>query len=282
MSDRSALDAPRTPTSRRSGAWQRRLDPDRRYGLRLSLFALAFLLVFIPFGFLLKAVLDKSLMVRIDTAAARHLHDWVRNSDAGVTALKTLTLLGKPIWLATVTALAVLYCWHRKHLRLALFLVVTSVGGGLLDTAVKVAVDRPRPALEFPIATAFGKSFPSGHAMSSVVVYGSLLLVFFPVMTGAWRRRALTGVVALVLVIGFTRLALGVHYISDVLGGYVLGMAWLAASTAAFSIWRVERGRRPVEPIEGLEPEAAPDLRPHHAACRAPAPAEELAAQSSR
>ena len=60
--------------------------------------------------------------------------------------------------------------------------------------------------------------------------------------------------------------ALGVHYISDVLGGYVLGLAWLAASTAAFSIWRVERGRRPVEPIEGLEPEAATDLRPNHAA----------------
>ena len=98
------------------------------------------------------------------------------------------------------------------------------------------------------------------------MVYGSLLLVFFPVMSRIWRRRALIGVVALVLAIGFTRLALGVHYISDVLGGYVLGLAWLAASTAAFSIWRVERGWRPVEPIEGLDPEAATDLRPHHAA----------------
>jgi undecaprenyl-diphosphatase len=129
-----------------------------------------------------------------------------------------------------------------------------------------VAVDRPRPSLVAPIATAHGKSFPSGHAMSSVVVYGSLLLVFFPVLTRAWRRRCLVGVVVLMLVIGFSRLALGVHYISDVVGGYVLGLAWLAASTAAFSIWRVERGRRPVEPMEGLEPEAAQDLSPDHAA----------------
>jgi undecaprenyl-diphosphatase len=130
---------------------------------------------------------------------------------------------------------------------------------------VKLAVNRPRPSLEFPIATAFGKSFPSGHAMSSVVVYGSLLLVFLPVMNKVWRRRMFAGFVVLMLVIGFTRLALGVHYLTDVLGGYVLGLAWLAASTAAFSIWRVERGQAPVEPAEGLEPEAADDLRPHHA-----------------
>lgn len=245
---------------------QRRLDPEQRYGLRLTLFAVAFLLVSIPFGLLLKAVLDEGLMVRIDTAAARHLHDWVRESDVGVGLLKILTLLGKPIWLAVITTPAVLYCCYRKHFRLALFLVVTTIGGGLLDTVVKLAVDRPRPSLEQPIATAFGKSFPSGHAMSSVVVYGSLLLVFFPVVNRAWRRRALVGVVVLMLVIGFTRLALGVHYLTDVLGGYVLGVAWLAASTAAFSIWRVERGQRPVEAIEGLEPEAAQDLRPHQAA----------------
>jgi undecaprenyl-diphosphatase len=68
------------------------------------------------------------------------------------------------------------------------------------------------------------------------------------------------GAVVLVLAIGFSRLALGVHYISDVVGGYVLGLAWLAASTAAFSTWRVERGKPPVDVGEGLEPEAAEDL----------------------
>ena len=260
--------AERSPGLRASlpAAVRRRFDPDQLYGLRLTLFAIAFLLVFIPFGFLLREVLGKGPLVRFDTAAARHLHEWVRDSPVAVWALKAVTLLGKPIWLFVVTAPAVLYCWHRKHFRLALFLVVTTLGGGLLDTAVKVAVDRPRPSLVAPIATAYGKSFPSGHAMSSVVVYGSLLLVFFPVLSRPWRRRCVAGVVVLVLVIGFSRLALGVHYISDVLGGYVLGLAWLAASTAAFSIWRVERGRRPVEPMEGLEPEAARDLSPDHAA----------------
>ena len=59
----------------------------------------------------------------------------------------------------------------------------------------------------------------------------------------------------MVVAVGFTRLALGVHYLSDVVGGIVLGLAWLAVSTATFSIWRVERGRPPVHPTEGLEPE---------------------------
>jgi undecaprenyl-diphosphatase len=60
------------------------------------------------------------------------------------------------------------------------------------------------------------------------------------------------------MAIGFSRLTLGVHYVSDVLGGYVLGAAWLLASVAAFEIWREDRGRRPTKPLEeGVEPEEA-------------------------
>lgn len=96
--------------------------------------------------------------------------------------------------------------------------------------------------------------------MSSTFVYGSLLLTFLPVIGRRYRPVVVGGAMLLVLAIGFSRLALGVHYITDVVGGVVLGLAWLAASTAAFSIWRVERGRPPVDVSEGLEPEAAEDL----------------------
>ncbi len=235
---------------------RRRLDPDGRYGLRVTLFGLAFLLVAIPFGLLLDQVKRNGPLLRVDTSAARHLHEWVRQSDDLVRQLKILTFFGSPVWFYVIVIPAIVWVWRRGHVRLAVFLVVTTLGGGLLDTIVKEAVGRARPSLVDPVATAHGKSFPSGHAMSSTVVYGSLLMVFLPVIGRRYRPVVIGGAVLLVSAIGFTRLALGVHYISDVLGGFVLGLAWLAASAAAFSTWRVERGRPPVEISEGLEPEA--------------------------
>jgi len=245
------------PAGGASSMWTRRLDPEERYGLRLTLFALAFLVVAIPFGLLLEQVVANGWLVGVDTSAARHLHDWVRRSPGAVRALKTISLLGEPALFYVIVTIAAVWVWRHHGTRLALFLVVTTALGGLLDTAVKVAVDRSRPSLVAPVATAMGKSFPSGHAMGSTVVYGALLLVFLPLIPRRRRVAAITAAVVVVLAIGFSRLALGVHYISDVLGGYVLGLAWLTASAAAFSTWRVERGRSRVEPSEGLEPEFA-------------------------
>ena len=239
--------------------WRGRFDPEERYGLRLTLFALALLLVAVPFGWLLDQVVGNGWLVGVDTSAARDLHAWVRRSPGAVQGLKLLTLLGSPVLFYVVVAAASLLMWRQHRPRLAVFLVVTAAGGGLLELAVKAAVSRDRPSLVDPLATASGNSFPSGHAMASTVVYGALLLVFLPLIGRHRRVAAVATAGVLVLVIGFSRLALGVHYISDVVGGYVLGGAWLIASTAAFSIWQVERGRPPVEPLEGLEPDASGD-----------------------
>ena len=233
-----------------------RLDPGQRYGLRLTLLVLAVLLVAIPFGILLREVTQHGPMTRLDTAAARNLHEHVRGSPALVNFLQAVSFLGSPVWFYIVTSLAAVWMWRQGHTRLALFLIITGILGGLIDSIVKILVDRPRPSLEQPVATAHGKSFPSGHSMSSVVGYGALLLVFLPVIAKRWRVPVMSAAALLVVAIGFSRLALGVHYISDVLGGFALGLAWLAASTAAFSIWRVERGKPKVEPAEGLAPEA--------------------------
>jgi len=241
-------------------AVDRRLDPEGRYGLRVTLYGVAFLLVAIPFGLLLEQIKYHGALVRIDTSAARHLHNWVRHSPGTVKALKVLTFFGTPVWFYVLVIPAAVYVWRRGRVRLAVYLLVTTFGGGLLDTVVKEVVSRDRPSLVDPVATAHGKSFPSGHAMSSTIVYGALLLVFFPVIARRVRPYLVAGACVLVAAICFSRLALGVHFITDVVGGVVLGLAWLAASTAAFSIWRVERGRPPVEVTEGVEPEAAADL----------------------
>jgi undecaprenyl-diphosphatase len=238
-----------------------RLDPSGRYGLRVTLIGIAIVLVAVPFSFLLLQVLSQGPVTRIDHGAAQRLYRAAAGHPALIDALKIISLLGKPLWLGIAIAIGAAYAaWHGR-VRLALYLAVTAIGGGLVDSAVKVLVNRPRPAIEDPLVHAFGKGFPSGHAMSSTVTYGALLLVFLPILSRRARIAAFAATIVLLLLIGLSRLLLGVHFISDVIAGYVLGLAWLIGSTAAFSIWRTEEGKEPVHPAEGLEPEAADDLR---------------------
>lgn len=248
--------APSVPT------WLRaRLNPAERYGLRVTLFAIAIVLVTVPFATLVFQVLARGPLTEFDGSVANRLNGWVHNSAFAVRVLGLVSDVGKPITLFVVVAGAVGYLLSRRRIRLTLYLVVTSLVGGLIDSAVKILVNRPRPVVDHPIATALGKSFPSGHAMSSTVTYGALALVFLPVLPRRWRPPALGAVVVVVLSISTSRLFLGVHFLSDVVGGILLGLAWLSASTAAFSIWRTEEGKKPVEVTQGLEPEAAPALR---------------------
>ena len=240
---------------------QKRLDPAGRYGLRLTLFAIAVALVAIPFGFLLDQVVRRGELISLDTAAARNLHHLIAGHPLVIWVLKVVTFLGTPVWFYFIVAVASVFLWRRGRNRLVAYLITTSLVGGAIDSVVKILVDRPRPSLEEPIITAHGKSFPSGHAMSSTVVYGALLLTFLPAIPKRRRIIMLGAYLVLIMSIGFSRLALGVHYLTDVLGGYALGAAWLIASTAAFSIWRQERGREPVDIKAGVEPEARRDLK---------------------
>ncbi len=231
---------------------------DARYERRSVLLALAVLLVGIPFGLLVHQVVEDGPLTSLDERSARWLHDRLADHDVVVSLMRVVTWLGSAACLVVVMGVAVLWLLRRGHRRLAVFLVVVGLGGGAVSSLVKVAVGRPRPLLDEPLATAFGKSFPSGHSMSSLVCFGALVVVFLPFVAPRRRRVAVAGAGVLVLAIGFSRLVLGVHYLSDVLGGYVLGAAWLAGSVALFETWREERGRRPTAPLaEGIEPEVA-------------------------
>lgn len=223
---------------------RRRLDPDARYGLRLTLFGVALVLVAIPFGLLLHQVVTDGPVTEIDTALADELSAAAQDSDTVASALTAVSFLGKPVWLAVVIALPAAWFLFVGARRIAVYLIATSAGGGIVDSVVKIAVGRPRPEIDEPLIEAFGKSFPSGHSMSSTVVYGSLLLVFLPLLSRRGRVVAVAATAFLVLGIGASRLGLGVHFTSDVLGGYVLGVAWLLGATAAFGIWRVEARRK--------------------------------------
>jgi undecaprenyl-diphosphatase len=105
---------------------------------------------------------------------------------------------------------------------------VALVGAQLLGWALKATFERPRPSFDDPVATASWFSFPSGHAMSSIALYGALAYVFAD-RFGSVRSRfaGLGGLALLLAAIGFSRLYLGVHYLTDVLAGYSAGLAWL-------------------------------------------------------
>ncbi|MBW3594865.1 MAG: phosphatase PAP2 family protein [Actinobacteria bacterium] len=236
---------------------QRRLDPTQRYGLRLTLFGLAAVLVAVPFSFLLLQVLGTGPVTEVDRDVAQAVYDVTHDSQILIAISRVLSFLGVPPWFYLTIGASALWFYKRGFWRVSLFLVATPLIGGTISSAVKILVDRPRPFFDEPIAEALGKSFPSGHAMSATVGYGTMLLAFLPFIPRRWRTRAIVGYVVLVLLIAASRLGLGVHYLSDVIGGIILGAAWLAVSVAIFRVWRIEQRKPTVDLVEGAEPEVA-------------------------
>ena len=228
---------------------------DARFGARTLLLALALALVAVPFALLLFLVEDRwRPLLGADGGARDDLHRYSLTHPGFVTAMKSLSNSGSALAWGVLFLLVVAWLVWRRLPRLAVFVAVTVAGSSLLNTAIKTVVHRTRPAVLDPVVHERGLSFPSGHSQAAVVGYGVLLLVFMPVLSGVWRRVAVAIAVLMVLAIGFSRVALAAHYVSDVLAGYLLGAAWITAMTALFSVWRIERGRPPVQPTRGLEP----------------------------
>jgi len=217
-------------------------EPAARFGARALLAAVALVLVAVPFGLLLFLVQDQwPPLLEVDGDARDSLHRFAVANTGFVTAMRTLSRLGSAVvYFPLFAAVAGWLLWRRRP-RLAVFVVVTTAGSAALNALVKVAVDRSRPVLPDPVAHASGMSFPSGHAQSAMVAASVLVLLALPHLRGAWWAAAPALAVAWVLAIGFSRVALGVHFVSDVLAGYVLGAAWVAAMTAAFRAWQRER-----------------------------------------
>jgi undecaprenyl-diphosphatase len=228
-----------------------------RFGIRAALAGLALVLVALPFGLLLLLVRGRwDPLLDIDQGASTGLHAFALRHDAFVTVLKVLSTIGSAaVYVPLFTALTI-WLFVRGRRRLAAFVAVTEAGSPILNALAKGAVDRARPLLPDPVAHAAGHSFPSGHAQGATVAVAVLLLVFLPDLHGRARTAAIVAAPTWVIAVCFSRVGLGVHYVSDVVAGVILGLAWVAATTALFSAWRQETGAPSVEPAQGLEPEA--------------------------
>jgi undecaprenyl-diphosphatase len=233
---------------------------DGGLGARLTVASVTVALVMIPFMLLL--VLAKLPLNPLDARVARELHQYaLANPDMTRLLIVWTDGFGPFTWRVVVIAAAV-WLWVRGARRVAVWAATTIIVGGLLGLALKIIVSRARPSLPDPVALAPGEAFPSGHALHVTLGTGVLVLLVLPRLP-AWGRL-LTWAIAwfLVVSVAYTRVALGVHWVSDVVAGVMLGVAVLAGTVAAFETWRREQGRRPLTPpVEGVEPEAVKATR---------------------
>lgn len=153
--------------------------------------------------------------------------------------MRTVTALGNPVTLAII-ALGLLFTGANPRVGFKRVMVI--VGSGLLTEILKTLIARPRPGIA-PLIIEPGYSFPSGHALGSLVVYGLVAWLVCQKLPPS-KARWLVGLLAVFLIgaIGLSRVYLGVHYPSDILGGYLAGGVWLITT---FPWWTPVNNGRP-------------------------------------
>lgn len=225
-------------SSAASAADRRRMrDHPHVVGARLGavvagLFATAFVLLTVL------VVSEWSPLERLDRGVADRLHEVARGNAGLVDALRFGAVALDP-WVFRAGVLAVaLWLWRRGARRPAVWAVVTAVVGGVLVVVLKLVVARPRPVFADPVATSGGYSFPSGHATGSMLCVAVIVLVLWPVLGRRGRAVAYAVGAALVLLTGYDRIGLGVHYVSDVVAGWLVAVACVACVAAAFAVPR--------------------------------------------
>jgi undecaprenyl-diphosphatase len=213
--------------------------PRHVFLLRLAFGAMALIAAAWLFGAIAEDVVNKDVPLgAIDMDVATWLH-------AHATPMKTALMffasdLGAPLTvLAMASCMAIFLLWKRRHYQL-LLLVLAVPGGALLNVVIKQLVHRDRPFFDDPIQTLTSYSFPSGHAMGSTAFYGALAAIMLWQVRD-WRSRALVIAVTALLIalICFSRIYLGVHYLSDVTAGFLAGLVWLG--TCLFAVAALRR-----------------------------------------
>jgi len=172
--------------------------------------------------------------------------DWINQhaSPALTTLFRTATRLAD-YWFAiiVVATTATILIWKR-HRGAAFALIASSAGAALVTQTLKEIIGRERPPIGGQLVAATGLAFPSGHSSQSVACYGGLALatILASRRTGP-RIAAITAAVVIAFLVGTSRVYLGVHWPSDVVAGWIVGLTWLTLVAAA--AWLLRRLNRP-------------------------------------
>jgi undecaprenyl-diphosphatase len=196
------------------------------------------------FGMLADEVMEGGTQ-RVDDAVLLWMNAHATPALTGLALDVTALGAGTVVWL--VLLVASVFFWNTCHRWSAALLWVSVLGSGLINAIMKLFFARPRPHL-FPWRVPYAglSSFPSGHSMTSMVCYSTLAyLVARLVPSKALRVFTVCVAAAIVVLIGLSRLYLGVHYPSDVLAGFAMGLAWAAFCAIGLEALRYFRHREP-------------------------------------
>lgn len=159
---------------------------------------------------------------------------------------------GTPVLIAVAVLVAALAGRRARSWRPVLLVAATALGSTLITVTGKAAMHRGRPSSADAVAAAAGYSFPSGHSLNSAAIYGVAAVLVWQL---ARRRRTkvwtAAGTVLLVLLVGLSRMYLGVHWLTDVVAAYALAIGWLAFTvTTVGTLSRLPRRRRAATPAQ--------------------------------
>jgi undecaprenyl-diphosphatase len=230
-----------------------RSDRDDSLPVRLAVAAGGAVLLLAPFALLAMLIVGNNATLHgLDERVTDAMHGFALRHPWWVLLMEAWSWVFHPmVWRLAALGL-VIWLFRRGNKAVGWWVVVTMTAGGLLGVLLKLLVGRDRPELLEPVARASGYAFPSGHALNSALGSAVFLLVLLPLVR---HTRALWAA-AIVITLGtaVSRVALAVHWASDVTAGVLLGVAVVAVTATAF----LARRARPAEvTTEGIDPEIA-------------------------
>ncbi len=250
----SALPGTPQPESGRFARLRRflaaRLDPKAYLGLHATVGLTTASLAVWSFGALLEEVLDDATLVHWDLAAAAWVH--AHATPLGLQVFDAITQLGSPTAMGVLAVVGCVVLWRQRHGTLLTTWIAAFAGGALLELVLKASVHRTRPEYGSAYLHGHSYSFPSGHAMGATIGFGMLAHLAVEHWRTLRGRRGPAWAIALAcaVLVGISRVYLGVHYPSDVAGGWAAGSAWLAVCVTGEGIARRHAAERPAGSAE--------------------------------
>ncbi|MGX6978472.1 phosphatase PAP2 family protein [Vagococcus elongatus] len=205
--------------------------------LLMQFYASSALVIFMLIGYTAKFY--EELLLAIDLPIITFIAD--HRSRVLTSIFTWLTKFGNGVTVIFLLLVVVAFLWQRKKKVESAWLLANCGISASVNFLIKFLFERPRPSVKHLVpATHF--SFPSGHAMISIMLYGTMIIILAPyVRVNVFAKMAQVILALLIVLIGISRIYLGVHYPSDIIAGYLLALSWLGLSYPVFAKYRYKQ-----------------------------------------